>query len=93
MYHLVYTLVYPTIYTLGTPCYTAHHAHARRYPVVHPVPDNEALGSTLGLIRELWAQGKPLSLKSVTEGGRDVAQSAPLFPVRKTERLDRRRDS
>ena len=41
------------IYTsLGTPRMLVHPAHVRRYPVVRPVPDDEALGSTLRLIRE-----------------------------------------
>ena len=45
---------YASQYTpLGTPCYTVHHAGSQDARTAATMPGEEALGSTLGLIRDM----------------------------------------
>ena len=52
VYAQVYLPVYATLPTLGTLCTPAHPAHACRYPVAGAVCGEEALGSTVRIIKE-----------------------------------------
>jgi len=60
-----------------------HPAHARRYPVVSIVRDDDALGSTLGIIREKGRYEAHRALPSPLRSDSSLRRVTLLFRVNK----------
>jgi len=78
----IYTPIPPWVYSL----LLVHPAHACRYTLAGAVPDDEALGSTLGIIRGNEAR-RALQPPKVCKREGHSAQSCSALPVDKVDKI------